>query len=67
MASKPYYLMDQFNRRLPKESKDPSSLKARNEPPPDHTDRDAGNTEGHGSLEDLEIEKRYIPRSLALS
>jgi hypothetical protein len=65
MASKP--LVDQFNRHLRKESKDLSSLKARDEPPPDRVDRGVGNIEGHGSLEDLEIEKRYILRSLALS
>ena len=53
MAGKPYHLVDQLNRHLRKESKDPSSLKAKDEPPPDHVDRGVGNTEGHGFLEDF--------------
>jgi hypothetical protein len=55
MASKPYHLVDQFNRHPRKESKDPSSLKAKNEPPPDHVDRGVRNTEEHSFLEELEI------------
>jgi hypothetical protein len=57
-----HYLVDQFNKH---QRKGPSSLKAKNEPPPDHVDRGVGNTEGRGrgALEDPKIgqpEKRYV-------
>jgi hypothetical protein len=47
-----HYLVDQFNKH---QRKGPSSLKAKNEPPPDHVDRGVGNTEGRGALEDPKI------------